>query len=81
MTSSSVAERAGISRGLMTRIEQGDPGCSIGVVFEVAALCGVPLFEEDPRVLRMLTRAQQEKIKLIPQSVRAVSDKELSNDF
>ena len=45
MTTTDLASRAGISRSLLQRIERGDPGCSIGVVFEVAALSGVPLFE------------------------------------
>ena len=30
-----VTDRAGISRGLLRRIETGDPGCTIGAVFEV----------------------------------------------
>jgi DNA-binding XRE family transcriptional regulator len=45
MTTADLASRAGISRALLQRIERGDPGCSVGVVFEVAALCGVPLFD------------------------------------
>jgi len=32
------AARVGISRGLLHRIEQGDPGCAVGVVFETASL-------------------------------------------
>jgi len=36
LTIAAVAERAGISRGLVHRIEQGDMGCSLGAVFEVA---------------------------------------------
>lgn len=30
LTAQDVAERAGISRGLLRRIEQGDPKCGIG---------------------------------------------------
>ena len=39
-----IAERAGISRDLLSRIERADPACGIGVVFEVATLLGVELF-------------------------------------
>lgn len=33
LTIADVAERAGISRGLVTRIEKGEMGCSIGAAF------------------------------------------------
>jgi transcriptional regulator with XRE-family HTH domain len=36
LTIQEVADRAGISRGLLPRIEKGDMKCEIGVVFEVA---------------------------------------------
>ena len=41
ITTTELAERAGLSRGLVQRIEQGDPGCAIGAVFEAAAIVGV----------------------------------------
>ena len=31
----------------MDHIEQGDPGCSIGAVFEVAAIVGFRLFDAE----------------------------------
>ena len=52
LTSEELAERAGASRGLLHRIEKGDPGCAIGSVFEVAAIVGVRLFDADHRRLR-----------------------------
>ena len=39
LTAADLAARAGISRALLARIERGDPGCSIGAVFEVATIC------------------------------------------
>lgn len=45
MTAQELAERAGISRALLHRIERGDPSCSIGAVFEAATIVGVPLFD------------------------------------
>lgn len=38
ITVQALADRAGISRGLVQRIERGDMGCAIGSVFEVAAI-------------------------------------------
>jgi len=35
-----LAARANVSRGLLQRVEKGDPRCEIGVAFELAALLG-----------------------------------------
>ena len=34
ITAAELAQRAGLSRGLVQRIEKGDPGCAIGAAFE-----------------------------------------------
>src|SRR5262245_46106175 len=47
ITVEELAERAGFSRGLVTRIEKGDLGCAVGAVFEAAAVVGVRLFDDD----------------------------------
>jgi len=70
MTAAELAERAGISRALLQRVEKGDPGCSIGAVFEVAVICGVPLFEPDLDALNREVWRRQEKLALMPKSVR-----------
>jgi transcriptional regulator with XRE-family HTH domain len=70
LTTTDLATRAGISRSLLQRIERGDPGCSIGAVFEVAAICGVPLFEQDARMLTQQLGRQQEKMALMPKAIR-----------
>lgn len=70
VTIEQLAERAGISRGLLRRIETGDPGCTIGVAFEVAAIVGVPLFAADPAMLATLQKAGEEKLALMPKAIR-----------
>ena len=70
LSTSELAERIGISRALLQRIEKGNPGCSIGVVFEAAAICGVTLFELDQRSLARSLAHQSTKLALLPQSVR-----------
>jgi transcriptional regulator with XRE-family HTH domain len=66
-----LAERAGVSRDMMQRIEHGDPRCGIGAVFEAAAIVGVPLFEADRGTLTALMAEHREKLTLLPKSVRA----------
>lgn len=70
MTLEQVAIRAGISQPLLRRIEKGDPGCTIGAVFEVAAIVGVPLFAEDPNAVAKLQKAGEEKLALMPKAIR-----------
>ncbi len=70
MTAQDIADRAGISRGLVQRIEKGDMKCSIGAVFEVAAILGVKLFDADETSLSMHIRNSEEKLALMPKSIR-----------
>ena len=70
LTVADLAARAGISRALLARIERGDPGCSIGVVFEVATICGVPLFNLEQRQLTTHLAMHREKMALLPKAVR-----------
>ena len=80
LTTSDLAARAGISRTLLQRIERGDPGCSIGAAFEVATICGVPLYEQEPRGLASQVAVQREKMTLLPKAVRT-SIKAIKDDF
>ena len=70
MTSVDLAERVGISRVSLYRIENGDPRSSIGPVFEAAAIVGVPLFELEPSRLAGDLARTEEKLALLPKKVR-----------
>jgi transcriptional regulator with XRE-family HTH domain len=70
MPVAAVTERAGISRGLLRRIEAGDTGCTIGAVFEVAALVGVRLFDAEQATLSRDIEANREVMTLLPKSIR-----------
>jgi transcriptional regulator with XRE-family HTH domain len=70
LTAQEVADRAGISRGLLLRIEKGDMKCEIGVVFEVATLVGLKLFDADETSLTRQRRQVEDKLSLLPKSVR-----------
>jgi transcriptional regulator with XRE-family HTH domain len=80
LTAAELAQRANLSRGLVVRIEKGDPGCAIGAVFEAAAVVGVRLFDADQTSLTDKVRAHKATLALLPRSVR-VSNIEVKDDF
>ena len=80
LTTELLAQRAGISRSLLQRIEKGDPGCAIGAVFEVATIIGIPLFEADDKNLAVRLGYSNEKQALLPKAVRQ-SAKAVKDDF
>ena len=71
---------SGISRDLLHRIEKGDPRCEIGVVFELAAILGVPLFQPELGALQASTREVQSRLALMPKAVHAPRA-EVNDDF
>lgn len=73
LTAQELADRAGISRGMLQRIEKGDLKCEIGAVFEVATIAGVKLFDADGGTLRQHLHQTREKLALLPKSVRKKS--------
>lgn len=80
MTTIELAERAGISRGLLQRIEKGDPKCNIGAVFEVATIVGIKLFDADKISMQKHINQLEEKLTLLPKSIRDTRN-ELKDDF
>jgi DNA-binding XRE family transcriptional regulator len=80
ITATQMAERAGISRGLLQRIEKGDLKCEIGATFEVAALLGIKLFDLDERELNVRLHHTKEKLALLPKAIRKTT-KKVSDDF
>ena len=80
LTVAELAERAAISRGLMQRIEQGDPACAVGVVFEVASLLGIKLFDADQATLSANNQIVQQTLTLLPKAARG-SRKPVKDDF
>jgi hypothetical protein len=54
--------------------------CEIGIVFEVAALVGISLFDLDSNALDSLTSYTKDKISLLPKSIRT-SKESIDDDF
>jgi transcriptional regulator with XRE-family HTH domain len=80
LTAQELADRAGISRGLLQRIEKGNLKCEIGAVFEAATIVGVKLFDVDESTLTKYLRQTKEKLALLPKSVRK-KPKAVRDDF
>ena len=80
MTAQELSDRAGISRGLLQRIEKGDLKCRIGAVFEVATLVGIKLFDADELSLTTRIRQADDKIALLPKHIHP-GKKVVDDDF
>jgi transcriptional regulator with XRE-family HTH domain len=80
LTAQDLADRAGISRGLVQRIERGDPGCAIGAVFETAAIVGVRLFDAEQPTLAAHLSANNAILALMPKTVHP-SSRKVKDDF
>lgn len=80
LTAQELADRAGISRTTLSNIEKGAPSPEIGIVFELASLVGVRLFDYDERALQLHNARLDEKLTLLPKSVRHTV-KEVDDDF
>lgn len=65
-----LADRAGISRATLQKIEKGDLGVAVGLVFEVAALVGIALFDEERGSLASHIARTDDKLALLPHAVR-----------
>lgn len=79
-TEHELAERAGIARATLQKIEKGDMTCAIGLVFEVAALVGVKLFDAEAASLSAHLARTDDRLSLLPKSVHN-SKKGVDDDF
>jgi transcriptional regulator with XRE-family HTH domain len=75
-----LAERAGISRATLQKIERGEMTCAIGLVFEAASLVGVNLFEQDKLPLNISIDQTNNKIALLPKRIKPKT-KVVDDDF
>lgn len=80
LTAQELADRAGISRELLQRIEKGNLKCEIGAVFEVATIVGIKLFDLNDIAMTRQLGQTREKLELLPKSVRKKS-KKVYDDF
>ena len=77
---SELAERAGIARATLQKIERGDPTGRIGLAFEVATLVGVKLFDTNLDGLAEHRAATDGMLTLLPKHTHAPK-KWVDDDF
>jgi transcriptional regulator with XRE-family HTH domain len=70
MTAGELADRLGISRGTLVRLEGGDPKVELGVAFDACAILGIPLFEQDADGLAMRFDEAGKRLALLPKRIR-----------
>jgi len=80
-TERELAERAGISRATLQKIEKGDLSVAIGLAFEVAALVGVSLFDAQHSSLTGHIARTEDQLALLPSAVRRPRKHAVDDDF
>jgi len=80
MTEQELADRTGVSRSFIKRLEKGDMSCRIGAAFEAAHVLGIPLFDMGPSRLAAEIRRTEERLTLLPKTVRKKT-KVIDDDF
>lgn len=82
MSENDLADRVGISRATLRKIEQGNPSCEIGLALEAAAIVGVPLFREDSTSISLEHDRIKDKLGLLPKQIRkSKSEMEFNDSF
>ncbi len=78
---SELAERVGITRYTIQKIEKGDPSVSIGLAFEAAIVVGLDLFEGEASRLDQRGELAIIHGALLPQTRKRKSTKGVDDDF
>ena len=81
MTAAELGARVGVSRGVIQRLEAGEPGTSIGAAFEAAVILGLPLFDVESSQLGTLRSQKQAVNALLPKRAFQASQAKPDNDF
>ncbi len=65
-----LAERGGVTPRTVVRVERGDPVVGIGIVLDLAVLCGVSLFGTDRAGIDRALAAGRDRLALLPAAAR-----------
>ena len=76
-----LAERAGINKLTLRKIEKGDLNTAMGLVFEVATLVGIQLFDSGPSRLTSNLERVEDKLALLPKRIRKPTSGGVNDDF
>lgn len=78
---SALAERVGVTRYTIQRIEKGDMTVAVGLVFEAAAVVGLDLFDGENSSLEKRANLALVHSALLPQTRKRKSTKGVDDDF
>ena len=78
-TLNELAERVGVTKTTMSKVERGDVTVGLGVAFEAAAILGVPLFSEDANRRRVEAARIDDRLTVLPRAVRKPT--QVDDDF
>ncbi|MBC2834501.1 helix-turn-helix transcriptional regulator [Paragemmobacter straminiformis] len=81
MTAAELGARVSVSRGVIQRLEAGEPGTAIGAAFEAAIVLGLPLFDVDATQLGTLRSQKEAMNALLPKRAFQASQAKPDNDF
>ena len=70
-TAQELAERVGISKVTVLKIEHGKASVRLGDAFETATVLGLPLFHPDPDRRRLQAAWLKDRLAVLPERVRA----------
>ena len=80
MTAQDLADRLGVTRGTLQRLEAGDPKVELGLAFEACAILGIALFEDDAPGLTARLNETHQRLALLPKYARS-QQRTVNNDF
>jgi transcriptional regulator with XRE-family HTH domain len=80
MSEMDLAARVGIARSTLQLIESGNPKVEIGAAFEAATIAGVSLFIPEGGSISAASERVEEKLALLPRSIRRPR-KKVDDDF
>lgn len=80
MSEQELADRAGVSRSFIKRLEKGEMKCEVGAVFEVAHIVGISLFDAGPSRLASQIKQVEDKLTLLPKAIHKKT-KVIDDDF
>jgi transcriptional regulator with XRE-family HTH domain len=74
-----LADRVGVTRVTMSKVEDGDLSVKLGTALEAATVLGVALFDEDRSRRRLEAARVGDKLALLPETAR--KPPEVDDDF
>jgi len=69
MTEAELAERVGISRTTLKKIEKGNPGVALGIAFEVATVLKIPLMGSNSKTINFDLDHIEAKLAVLPKRI------------